>query len=86
MGSKAVILLVVGEPAQTRPDRLWRGRRWAEYLTTLATASLIPLELWALFAEPTVLRGVAVLVNAGILVVLVVVLRRQHRRRVGAAG
>lgn len=65
---------------------LWRGRRWAEYLTTLATASLIPLELWALFAEPTVLRGVAVLVNAGILVVLVVVLRRQHRRRVGAAG
>lgn len=60
---------------------LWRGRRWAEYLTTIATASLIPLELWALFDSPTLLRGLAVLVNIGILACLIVMLSRQRRRR-----
>ena len=60
---------------------LWRGRRWAEYLTSIATASLIPLELWALLDSPTLLRGLAVLINAGILACLVMMLRRQHRRR-----
>lgn len=65
---------------------LWRGRRWAEYLTTVATASLIPLELWALFDSPTLLRGLAVLVNAGILAWLIGMLRRQQRRRDGGGA
>src|SRR6185312_14133160 len=27
---------------------LWLRKRWAEYLTTIATASLVPFELWEL--------------------------------------
>jgi len=28
---------------------LWSGRRWAEYLTVIATSSLLPLEVYELF-------------------------------------
>ena len=30
---------------------LWAGKRWAEYLTTIATASLIPFEIYELVAR-----------------------------------
>jgi uncharacterized membrane protein (DUF2068 family) len=31
---------------------LWMQRRWAEWLTTIITASLIPLEVWELVHRP----------------------------------
>ena len=36
---------------------LWMRRRWAEWLTTIITASLIPLEVWELFHRPQHRRG-----------------------------
>src|SRR5271156_1498592 len=33
---------------------LWMRKRWAEWLTTIITASLMPLEAWELFHRPTV--------------------------------
>jgi hypothetical protein len=42
---------------------LWRGLRWAEWLTVLATASFIPLELWEAFHRPGVIKTVVILVN-----------------------
>jgi uncharacterized membrane protein (DUF2068 family) len=39
---------------------LWMQRRWAEWLTVVITASLIPLELWELIHKPS-LGAVAVL-------------------------
>ena len=33
---------------------LWMQKRWAEWLTTIITASLIPLEAWELFFRPTI--------------------------------
>lgn len=42
---------------------LWRGLRWAEWLTVVATASFIPLEVWELFHRPGVIKGVVILVN-----------------------
>lgn len=49
---------------------LWTGKRWAEYLTIFATASLIPLELWEMWQRPTALKAVAVVVNVAIVIYL----------------
>jgi uncharacterized membrane protein (DUF2068 family) len=49
---------------------LWTGKRWAEYLTIVATASLIPLELWEMWRRPTTLKAIAVVVNVAIVVYL----------------
>jgi uncharacterized membrane protein (DUF2068 family) len=50
---------------------LWRGRRWAEYLTALATAGFLPLEIRLLTEDVTVLRLIALAVNLAILVYLI---------------
>jgi len=50
---------------------LWHERRWAEYLTVVATAALLPLELHELTVRVTVLRLGALAVNLAVLVWLV---------------
>ncbi len=50
---------------------LWRERRWAEYLTAIATAGLLPFEIHELLDRVTVLRLGALVVNVAILVWLV---------------
>jgi len=50
---------------------LWLERRWAEYLTALATAGFLPFEIDELSHRVTVLRVVALVVNAAVLVYLV---------------
>ena len=57
---------------------LWRERRWAEYLTVIVTASLIPLEIWEIFHHLTWLKIVALIVNVAILLYLIVLLRRER--------
>jgi uncharacterized membrane protein (DUF2068 family) len=56
-------------------------KRWAEYLTTIATASLIPFELYELAQRLTVLRAAAVIINVAIVVYLIHVLRADKTRR-----
>ena len=60
---------------------LWRGRRWAEYLTVIATAGLLPLELWELSRGVSVLKALTLLVNLAIVVWLV-----WHKRLFGLRG
>jgi uncharacterized membrane protein (DUF2068 family) len=50
---------------------LWRERRWAEYLTAVATAGFLPFEIKALIDRVTVLRLVALVVNVAILLWLI---------------
>ncbi len=50
---------------------LWLERRWAEYLTVLATAGFLPLEIEELSKEITPLKVGALLVNVTLLVWLV---------------
>jgi uncharacterized membrane protein (DUF2068 family) len=45
---------------------LWLQRRWAEWLTTIITASLIPLELWELIHRPSL--GAVLVLIANILI------------------
>jgi uncharacterized membrane protein (DUF2068 family) len=47
---------------------LWMERRWAEYLTAVATAGFLPFEIDALIKHVTVLRVGALVVNVAILV------------------
>ena len=50
---------------------LWLQRRWAEYLTVLATAGFLPLEVHELTKRVTVLRVGALVVNVALIVWLV---------------
>jgi uncharacterized membrane protein (DUF2068 family) len=47
---------------------LWRERRWAEYLTAIATAGFLPFEIHELIKKVTVLRVGALVLNLAILV------------------
>jgi uncharacterized membrane protein (DUF2068 family) len=50
---------------------LWLEKRWAEYLTAIATAGFLPFEIHELTKKVTVLRIGALVVNVAILVWLV---------------
>lgn len=50
---------------------LWRERRWAEYLTVVATAGFLPFEIHELLDRVSVFRVGALVVNVAILVYLV---------------
>ncbi len=58
---------------------LWMQKRWAEYLTTVATASLIPFEIWELTRGVSLLKVAALAVNIVIVVYLVYVLRTDRK-------
>jgi len=46
---------------------LWRERRWAEYLTAVATAGFLPFEIKELIDKITVLRVGALVINVAVL-------------------
>ena len=58
---------------------LWMRKRWAEWMTTIITASLIPFELWELFHRPNVGKVLVPLANVAIVVILVMHVRRTRR-------
>ncbi len=49
---------------------LWLGKRWAEYLTFVATIVFIPYEVWELTKGVTALKIVALVINVAIAVYL----------------
>jgi uncharacterized membrane protein (DUF2068 family) len=49
---------------------LWK-RRWAEWLTVVATASFIPLEVWEVSHRPGVIKVLVLLVNVAVVWFLV---------------
>jgi uncharacterized membrane protein (DUF2068 family) len=58
---------------------LWMQKRWAEYLTTVATASLIPFEIWELTRGVSMLKVAALAVNIAIVIYLVYVIRADRK-------
>jgi uncharacterized membrane protein (DUF2068 family) len=54
---------------------LWYGRRWAEYLTFVATTVLLPLEVYELFTRITAFKVLALVINVVIVVYLLVAKR-----------
>jgi uncharacterized membrane protein (DUF2068 family) len=49
---------------------LWRGQRWAEYLTLIATAVFLPYEVYELTKTVTWLKVLALVINVAIVVYL----------------
>src|SRR5271165_7203723 len=58
---------------------LWMRKRWAEWLTTIITASLIPLEAWELIFRPTIGKALIILTNIAVVVYLVWHVRTKNR-------
>ena len=58
---------------------LWMQKRWAEWLTTLITGSLIPLEVWEFAHRPNLGKAAVVLGNVAIVVYLVWHVRAKGR-------
>jgi uncharacterized membrane protein (DUF2068 family) len=56
-------------------------RRWAEYLTVVATGLLMPLEVYEIAQKPNAVRVAVLVVNFGILVYLIAKLVQTHRSR-----
>jgi len=56
---------------------LFYRKRWAEWLTVVATSLLIPFEVYELARHPSVLKGVGIAVNVAIVAYLVRVVRRK---------
>jgi len=59
------------------------AKRWAEYLTIITTASLMPLELYELYVRLTWPRGVVLVVNVIVVAYLVRELRQTKRGKEG---
>ena len=58
---------------------LWMQKRWAEYLTAVATASLIPFEIWELTRGPSALKVAALAINIVIVIYLLHVIRSDRK-------
>jgi uncharacterized membrane protein (DUF2068 family) len=58
---------------------LWLDQLWAEYLTVIATALLVPLEVYELVRKPSALKAGGIVVNLAIVAYLAWNLRRRLR-------
>jgi uncharacterized membrane protein (DUF2068 family) len=59
---------------------LFYRKRWAEWLTVVATSLLIPLEVYELVRHPSALKAVGITVNVAIVLYLYRVVRRKGRQ------
>jgi len=57
------------------------GKRWAEYLTIISTASLLPLEIYELARHASVGKSFALVINLAVVVYLALELRRYPQKR-----
>ncbi len=62
----------------TEGTGLWLLKSWAEWFTTIITASLIPLELYELHHHPTVAKGIVLLLNLAIVIYLILRIRGER--------
>src|ERR1700704_5217652 len=63
-----IVTLAYAAVFATEGIGLWLQKRWAEWLTVIVTASLIPLEVWELIFRPNIGKA-AVLVGNTVIVI-----------------
>jgi uncharacterized membrane protein (DUF2068 family) len=56
-------------------------KRWAEYLTIVSTASLLPIEIYELVKQVSALKIIVLLANIAIVVYLVIEVRRTRNSK-----
>jgi uncharacterized membrane protein (DUF2068 family) len=81
----AAVLLAYGTVEAIEAVGLWRQRRWAEYLTFLVTASLLPFEVYEIAVRASTLKVVAFVINIAVVVYLLLA-KRLFGLRGGAAA
>jgi hypothetical protein len=64
---------------------LWRAKRWAEYLTFIATTLLLPLEVYEIIHRQTALKIIGFIINLAVVVWLIYAKRLFGVRGGGAA-
>jgi uncharacterized membrane protein (DUF2068 family) len=57
---------------------LWLAKRWAEWFTTIITASLVPLEIYEIAHQPTVTKVIVLLFNLAIVAYLILRIRKER--------
>lgn len=60
---------------------LYFEQRWAEYLTIIATSSLLPVELFELIKHPSWIKAATVAINVTIIAYLIWIVRRGNSVR-----
>lgn len=65
---------------------LWLQKRWAEYLTAISTALLIPLEIYEIYERFTFVRVAVLIINAFIVWYLATRLRDEKKEIVEISG
>ena len=83
IGALGLVALFYAALFATEGVGLWRERRWAEYLTIIATGSLIPFEVWEMVQRPTPMRFAAFALNVVVVLYLIVRLRRPRAEASG---
>jgi uncharacterized membrane protein (DUF2068 family) len=81
----AAIALVYAAIEGVEAIGLWYGKRWAEYLTLIVTASLLPVEVYELAHQVTPFKVVAFIINVAVVVYLLYA-KRLFGIRGGAAA
>src|SRR6202035_5818232 len=69
------VLLAYGAVEGIEAVGLWYQRRWAEYLTFLVTASLLPFEIYEIANRATVFKVLAFVLNVAVVVYLLLAKR-----------
>jgi len=60
---------------------LWLGKRWAEYLTVIATGSLIPFEIYEMARKLSAPRATALILNVAVVIYLIYKIRAKNGKR-----
>ena len=71
----AAIVLIYAAVEGVEAVGLWYQRRWAEYLTFLVTASLLPLEIYEIVTRLSPLKLLAFVINVAVVAYLLVAKR-----------
>jgi uncharacterized membrane protein (DUF2068 family) len=80
-----IALLAYGVLEGIEAVGLWLTKRWAEYLTFLATAILLPLEIYEIVHRRSALKIIGFLINLAIVIYLLLAKRLFGLRGGGAA-
>ena len=50
---------------------LWLMKRWAEWFTIIITSSLVPVEIYELYHQPSATKIVVLIINVAVVIYLV---------------